>query len=85
MSAPHVAGAIALLWSAFHWLKNDVFATELLLEITAKPLTSSQGCGGDSPTAVPNNVYGYGVLDILASYNMAMSKLDKVYLPMLIK
>lgn len=85
MSAPHVAGAVALLWSAFHWLKNDVFATELLLEITAKPLTSSQGCGGDSSTAVPNNVYGYGLLDILASYNMAMSKLDKVYLPMLTK
>jgi len=85
MSAPHVAGAVALLWSAFHWLKNDVFATELLLEITAKPLTSSQGCGGDSPTAVPNNVYGYGLLDILASYNMAISKLEKIYLPFLTK
>jgi subtilisin family serine protease len=81
MSAPHVAGAVALLWSALRGLKNDVFATELLLEITATPLTSNQGCGGDSPTAVPNNVYGYGLLNTLAAYTIAMSKLEKVYLP----
>jgi serine protease AprX len=81
MSAPHVAGAVTLLWSAFRGLKNDVLATELLLETTAQPIPSSQGCGGDSPTAVPNNVYGYGLLDAKAAYYMAMSKLGKIYLP----
>jgi subtilisin family serine protease len=84
MSAPHVAGAVALLWSAFHGMKNDVLATELLLEITAQPLTSSQGCGGDSPTAAPNNVYGYGLLNVKAAYDMAMSKLGKIYLPVIL-
>jgi len=81
MSAPHVAGAVALLWSADRSLKGNVLATELLLESTAQPLTSSQGCGGDSPTAVPNNVYGYGLLNVKAAYDLAMSKLGKVFLP----
>jgi len=85
MSAPHVAGAVALLWSAFRGLKNNVSATELLLETTAQQKTSSQGCGGDSATAVPNNVYGYGLLNIKAAYDLALSKLRKVYLPVINK
>jgi hypothetical protein len=33
---------------------------EAILEGTAVPRTTSQGCGGDGPTDVPNHVYGYG-------------------------
>jgi hypothetical protein len=78
-----VAGAVALLWSAFRGMKDDVLATEELLETTAMPLTSSQGCGGDSPTAVPNNVYGYGLLNVKAAYDLAMSKLGKIFIPVI--
>jgi serine protease AprX len=71
MSAPHVAGAVVLLWSAFPSLRHDVDGTELILEESARHLTTTQGCGGDMDTQVPNNVYGYGMLDVLAAYQDA--------------
>jgi serine protease AprX len=69
MAAPHVAGAVALLWSAFPSLRWNIAATESLLESTAQSLITSEGCGGDGPTKVPNNVYGWGLLDVKAAYN----------------
>ncbi len=69
MAAPHVAGAVALLWSAFPSLRWNIDATESLLESSAQPLTTSQACGGDGSTQVPNNVYGWGLLDVKAAYD----------------
>ena len=40
-------------------------------QISARPLTSGQGCGGLSSSAVPNNVYGYGRLAVYAAYQRA--------------
>jgi serine protease AprX len=71
MAAPHVGGAVALLWSAFPKLRGNVDRTEQLLEQTATPLKSTDGCGGDSPTQVPNNTYGYGRIDVLAAFRAA--------------
>ena len=71
MAGPHVAGAVALLISAYPWLAGNVDQIENILEQSAVHLTSSQGCGGDSATAVPNNVYGWGRIDALAAYNLA--------------
>jgi len=68
MASPHVAGAVLLLWSAFPELRGQVDATEQLLERTAAPLTTTDGCGGDSPTAVPNETFGYGRLDVAAAF-----------------
>jgi serine protease AprX len=75
MASPHVAGAVALLWSAFPNLRGNVDHTEFILEQTALHLTTTQGCGGDSSTQVPNNVYGYGRIDVLAAYNYASGEL----------
>lgn len=61
MAAPHVSGAVALLWSANPGLIGDLAATRAALTGSAVPLTSTQ-CG-PSHTAVPNNVYGWGRLD----------------------
>jgi subtilisin family serine protease len=61
MATPHVAGAAALLWSANPALVGDLPATRAALTSSALPLTSPE-CG-PSPTAVPNNVYGWGRLD----------------------
>jgi serine protease AprX len=71
MASPHVGGAVALLWSAFPDLRGNVDRTEQLLEQSAAPLTTTVGCGGDSATQVPNNVYGYGRIDVFAAYRAA--------------
>ncbi len=63
MATPHIAGAVALLWSANPTLIGDIEATRSALTITAVPRTSTE-CG-DAPDAVPNNVYGWGRLDAL--------------------
>jgi len=68
MAGPHVAGAVALLISAYPGLAGNVDQIENILEQSAVHLTSSQGCGGDSSTAVPNNVYGWGRVDALAAF-----------------
>lgn len=67
MAAPHLAGAIALLWSAAPALVGDVTATRALLDDSATDKADAQ-CGG---TADDNNVFGEGRLDALALLNGA--------------
>jgi serine protease AprX len=67
MAGPHVAGTVALLWSAAPRLVGDVDGTERAIAGAARPRTTTQGCGGDGPGDVPNNVYGWGVVDALAA------------------
>ncbi|MGC9332584.1 MAG: S8 family serine peptidase, partial [Anaerolineae bacterium] len=67
MAAPHVAGAVALLLSAAPSHAGNVDAIEGILTQSAQPRTTAQGCGGDGPTDVPNNVWGWGILDVLAA------------------
>jgi subtilisin family serine protease len=70
-SAPHVTGAIALLWSAAPQLIGKVAATTDLLRHTALPLTATQDCGGFPGSVVPNAVFGWGRLDVAAAVNSA--------------
>ncbi|GII95047.1 carboxypeptidase regulatory-like domain-containing protein [Sinosporangium siamense] len=58
-AAPHVSGAVALLWSASPALRGDVAATRALLDRTAADV-DDVSCGG---TAAENNVWGEGRLD----------------------
>ena len=67
MAAPHVAGAIALLWSARPELKNQIALTESLLNEAATRVAVTD-CGS---TGTPNFVYGFGRLDIKAAYDLA--------------
>ena len=71
-SAPHVTGAVALLWSAAPQLIGQVDATTSVLERTAVPLTSTQDCGGFSGASVPNPVFGWGRLDVAAAVTAAV-------------
>lgn len=64
MSGPHVAGAVALLWSAQPALRNDIPATEAVLNESAVDVMST-ACS--SPASVPNNTWGYGRLDVKAA------------------
>ena len=68
MASPHVAGLIGLILSAQPSLAGQVDDIEALINSSALPRTSSQGCGGDAPTDVPNNVYGHGRIDAWAAY-----------------
>ncbi|MEV4628027.1 S8 family serine peptidase [Micromonospora sp. NPDC049523] len=67
MASPHVAGAIALLWSAAPALVGDIPATRALLDRTAVDVDDTS-CGG---TAADNNVYGEGRLDVYAAVTAA--------------
>lgn len=71
MAGPHVAGAVALLWSAVPPLTGALTATEDYLNTTAVPYTSTQ-CG-DASDAVPNNVYGWGRLDVYSATHQALT------------
>jgi serine protease AprX len=64
MAGPHVAGAAALLLSAVPALRGNIEATSRALTRSATPTTSTQTCGGVPGTAIPNNTFGYGTLDI---------------------
>jgi subtilisin family serine protease len=73
MAGPHVAGAVALLWSADPTLVGDIDRTEQLLIQAADPYTGSTDIGcftGD----VPNAAYGYGVLDVYEAVKEALGQ-----------
>lgn len=67
MAGPHVAGEVALLWSAVPSLKGNIAATTEIIERSAKPTTSTQSCGGVSGSTIPNNTFGWGVIDAYAA------------------
>jgi hypothetical protein len=80
MAGPHVAGAVALLWSVDPALIGDLDRTEAILTGTAQRLAAEAacpggavepdipcGCGNDSLGNAPNNVYGWGQVDAWAA------------------
>ncbi len=74
MAGPHVAGVVAVLWSARPQLVRNIAATKTLLQNTANPnvtVTGGQTCGGIPSTQIPNNTFGYGRIDVLAAFNAA--------------
>ena len=63
MATPHIAGAMALLWSAIPSLQNQIDPSRAALNNAAVHIASTQ-CGAAGP---PNNVYGWGRVNILAA------------------
>jgi subtilisin family serine protease len=73
MAGPHVAGVVALLWSANPDLIGDIDRTEQILRETARPyegVISAHGACDDLP--LPNNGVGYGLLDAYAAVQQAL-------------
>ena len=76
MASPHVAGVVALIWSARPQLVRDIATTKALLQNTANPavtVSPAQLCGGTVSTDIPNNSFGYGRVDALAAFNASAS------------
>jgi subtilisin family serine protease len=72
MATPHVAGAVALLWSARPELRHQIADTENILNDAAVDV-SSTSC---SSNGVPNNTYGFGRLDIKAAVDVAAASIS---------
>ena len=66
MASPHVAGAVALLWSAFPSLRHRITETENVLDLSAVHVSSSLCDAG----AIPNNAYGWGRIDVMAAVTL---------------
>lgn len=73
MAGPHVAGTVALMWSAQPALIGDIDRTEQILVETARPANDPflpEECG--DPAANPNNYVGAGLLDAYAAVSAAI-------------
>jgi serine protease AprX len=72
MAGPHVAGAIALLWSANPDLIGQIETTWELVKESSTALTTRQSCPGFPGDRIPNAVFGHGLLNVykLVSQNM---------------
>ena len=63
MATPHISGAMALLWSAIPSLQHQIQASRDALNSTTVQIQDAQ-CGDPTP---PNNVYGWGRVNIAAA------------------
>ena len=78
MATPHVAGAAALLMSAFPELKGDPTRVASVLRggtVTAVTDEFNTSCGGTSKTTWPNYLMGYGRIDVYAAFQA----FDKIF------
>ncbi len=73
MAGPHLAGVVALLWSAQPDLIGDIEATEQIIVETARPYEGDMTIGCFSG-GLPSNAYGYGVVDVYAAVKKALGK-----------
>jgi serine protease AprX len=80
MAAPHVAGIVALLWSAYPSLIGQIDASEALLNGSATRVID-RTCG---PAGSPdyNHTYGWGYADALAAVQAAAGP-PRRYLPVI--
>lgn len=68
MAGPHVAGAVALMWSANPELKGDVTRTAQILRSTTQEPALGPGAGG---CGREQNAVGSGILDTFAAVEAA--------------
>ena len=65
MATPHIAGAVALLWSARPEWRHNIDISRTAMNDAAVHILNGACDGGHSVT--PNNTYGHGRVDILAA------------------
>lgn len=72
MAGPHTAGTVALMISANPSLAGEVELIESILEETAQPAFTLDGCGNDASTSLPNNTFGFGIVDAFAAVQKSL-------------
>lgn len=73
MAGPHIAGVVALMWSANPKLIGKIDLTKKILEQTADVgIQTKQSCGGIDPSETPNNIYGYGFVNAYKAVQKAL-------------
>lgn len=73
MAGPHVAGVVALLWSARPDLIGKIDESINLLKKAAKPKAADQLCGERKISEIPNNTFGWGILDAYETLKLALN------------
>ena len=68
MAGPHVVGVVALLWSARPDLARDIAATKQIADVDRQPGGREQRHALRRRGHVPNNHFGWGLVDALAAY-----------------
>ncbi len=72
MAGPHVAGVVALMWSAQPKMIGNIDRTEQILQETARPYEGMpSGCFDGS---VPGDGAGYGVVDAYEAVKAALAE-----------
>jgi subtilisin family serine protease len=73
MAGPHLAGVVALIWSAQPDLIGDIDATEQLIIDTAQPYNGDRSVGCFDGNE-PNVAYGYGIVDVYEAVKKALEE-----------
>jgi hypothetical protein len=74
MAGPHLVGVVALIWSAQPDLIGDIDATEKLIIETAAPYEGEINPNECFTGNLPNNAYGYGVVDVYEAVKQALGE-----------
>ena len=77
MAGPHVAGLVALIWSASPALIGDIDGTEDLICQTAVSIAVQSACAGDRDT--PEGLVGPMVADSICACGEAVGVPNNVY------
>jgi serine protease AprX len=73
-ATPHIAGSLALLWSAVPSLQNRIDASRAVLNNAAVHILDGT-CDGGNPVT-PNNTYGHGRVDVFAAVTGPIPRLS---------
>jgi len=82
MAGPHVAGVVALMWSANEKLIGNIDRTIEIIKDTAEKVAVTAemispdaplSCGGENSGAIPNNTFGYGRIRALKAVEAAIA------------